>query len=320
MEYTTAMKAHESSFLQRISYIFSIFIFAAILFSSGFVSADEIVLQDGKTMKGKIVGETKETLTIQSGKSMVFTIDKSKIKKVNRTETKPKGPTITLEDVTKKKVAPSTAAPSMSLPTSAKNENSQPIPSPIYNLQEDVKMRRTGNKEISLEERFVTRNYKVKGSTQSQIAREIYDADNGKGFLGEKGRLASKTQMTMAWTGKMGREGKLFKWETLTIQSTMTATFPFWEAPPKPNPELAKTWTEFLKAVETHTEGELKIYSNALASFGQGVNQLRSSSEIELKKESYLLQKQVLDRVEKQKAGFNRVKKVDWEKIFGMKS
>jgi len=290
--------------------IIGFFLIISAVFFARPGAADEVILNGGKTFTGRIISENENEVTIRSGKSMVFTIEKSKIKQIIKSEdnNRPKGPVVTLEDMQKKSPAP--AKTPVSVPSLAK-----PV---VYNPHEGRRVQNSQKDNVSINETLVTKVYPLKGSTQREIARFIYDPEKGLGFRQGEDRDASKTSIVSSWSGKAGKDGEQARWESVIILSTETVLLPLWNAPPQFDPLVAKNWEDLAKAVQSHAEGELKIYSNAMASLGESLVQLRAPSEASLRERSEQIFKVALERAEKQKIGYNRLRRVDWKKILNL--
>ncbi len=285
------------------------------------VWADEIVLLEGKVIVGKIIDETEDAVTVQSGKSMILTIAKSKIQKINRPDTSSqrKGPIITMDDVNRAAAKkPSSPTPMSSIPVQSPSP-SQPLPPNVPQIPGgDTKTRQTAIDNVVLNEWVVRKSYPVKGRTAQNLAEAIFDIDKGKGFLQGRERLASQTKFAAAWSGESVKDQGQFRWKALVIRSTATVTSPAWDKGANADPALTQKWNELQKAINEHMDAEIKVYVNAIALGGKKMGQMQASTEADLKVLSNQIFKESLTRAENQKLGLNRRRKVDWPKILGL--
>jgi predicted secreted Zn-dependent protease len=279
-----------------------------------FLWADRIVLKGGKTLHGKIIDENDHEVMIRSGSGMFFRIERSKIRKIERAGgNQPKGPVVTMDDLdqpNKKKAEPKKTAE----PKKAKAAK-KPEPPRVSNIKPVTKYRKSQNGNASIFETVVFKTYAVGGSNVKKVFQDVYDRDDGKGFMVKRDRQASKTELDVSWEGTSIKEGNAMRWETLVIRATMTVTVPHWNAPKKPSEDSVQKWGQFVDQLEKHNGHHVEIYARGLESVGSALGQVSAKDESQLQMKSEKIYKRIMGRTEKQQDGHDRRRPIDWQKI-----
>ncbi|MCB4756060.1 MAG: DUF922 domain-containing Zn-dependent protease [Elusimicrobia bacterium] len=268
--------------------------------------ADEIVLKEGKTVRGTITKEDDKEVEIFVSGNMVLRIARDKIKEVLR----PKKEGV-------KKIQVQTVPGSPPAPTINPTEAIPPTgPPPVAPIQPQLFS--FDGKPVNLSDQkgnarlFFTvrrRTYPVRGLNLKEVSKEISDLESGKGFRVGYKRDPSKTVLVSSWEGRaMAAEGRM-RWEDFILQATMTVSLPQWVTVKTPSAEAIDEWNTFAFQIERHDQGHVEIYENALKSLADLMGQLTAPDEMTLRLESEKLYQEGRQRMEKQQQGYDRRQK-----------
>jgi hypothetical protein len=242
-------------------------------------TADEVVLKEGKILTGKITEEDANVLTIDLAAHMVLHVEKSKIKEIHR-DVKPesKRPIITMDQLKKESAAPKAGATPMAPPMLIKN------------AEEGSQTSQKKQDNISFFETLTTKTFVVEGPAAAPSH-------------------PSHLKWDIRWEGKFGKEGTIFKWDSVQVFSTTTVSIPYWRGPKNPDAATVNAWNSFFQGVENHNKGHLEIYEEALASIGSGLTALRAGSEADLKAKTTSFVRTIMSRTERKQQGYDRREK-----------
>jgi predicted secreted Zn-dependent protease len=285
--------------------------FAVVAMLSVNLSADELLLKEGKTLTGKIVKEDEVEYTIRLSHNMYLRVEKTKVVKVTKdqpeSEATPLTQTTVKKAVTVSTTSATTAATATPTPSStAAVPNPSPVASAAKIPDSEIRTKDRTNHGFKISEQVINKIYTVRGDTMDAIKSDILDSEKGKGVKVGNKREASGSEWITAWNGASATEEGKFKWKSGVVVATITVTLPSWKAADNANPETIKAWNDYFASVNGMEEGRAKIYSQALDNFCESLVQLRESSEDNLKKESNKLYEQMKSQVENRQQGYLR--------------
>jgi len=272
--------------------------FLFILFHPVPLKADKLILNEGKTLHGKITKETKTEIMFELGGNMYIRVEKSKIKKIVRSK-RPKKPRniVTLESIQK-----STTTKKAIQGTKTSEEKT--IPLIQIKAGKTLNRRQVRNAEIF--ETLIHKSYKVKGRKISAVKKGIFERRKGVGFAIKGGREASTVVMKAKWTGEPSKVAGEYNWKSLVIRSTFVVTAPLWKSPKSPPPKAVEGWNQFIQDLIKHDEGHLDLYRRSLDGFAKSLNNLRAPEAEQLQAESTRLFQTFQSRAGKQQNGHDR--------------
>ncbi len=280
-----------------------------VLTGSPFVRADELVLHEGKIIKGKIVNEDASEIMIRLANNMFLRVDKKKIKDIVRDEKPPARATVTMQSVN---ASSTTAVSTASVPSPVIMTKPAAPAAPLISKTgpknispESATVRKEKGSGASVETKTVE-TYAVSGKTFAEVKHAIFNRDSGKGFLEKGGRMASQTKLALSWDGTVRADAGKTKWAGLVFASTLTMTFPEWKAPSAVNESSVREWDAFIDELRAHDEGHVDIYRAELRALSETLSNLEAASETDLREKSKTIVKEWRARAEKRQDGYDR--------------
>ena len=111
----------------------------------------------------------------------------------------------------------------------------------------------------SVERKLERRTYTVTGETSAEIHRSL--EENGP-RQGER-TFYGLTEFSMAYRYATQPVGDECRAADVQVQIGITVTLPDWEKPRTADPDLTREWRRFLRALENHEDGHVRLADEA---------------------------------------------------------
>jgi predicted secreted Zn-dependent protease len=271
------------------------------------VQGDELVLHEGKIIKGKILKEEKTEVMIRLANNMFLRVDKSKIREIHRDDRGPVRRTVTMETI---KASSTTAkSPAAAQPVV---EQKAPVNVPVLaktgpmNVKPDTTVMRKEKGDGAGIETVRVQTYVVTGKTFDEVEGNIMSRDYGKGPLKDGHRMASLTTLDFSWDGKPRIDAGKTKWAGVVMTSTITILYPEWKAPAAVDEASVNEWNAFIADLQDHDKGHLDIYRSEMRLLNETLSNLDAANEDALRSKSKAVVSEWRERVERRQDGHDR--------------
>lgn len=291
---------------------------ACLFLCAPHLRADELLLNSGKTIRGRITSEDDESYRIKVRANMALRISKSDVARVTRDPSSdaPKAvrPPSRKAAAAKPAPKPAPAAPAPAEETapptppaprtteSAEAASSEPAPPVTLSPEVPGVSHRIG--AVTLNQSSVKAFYSVKDASYEAAMKTITDPARGKGFLIRGARRPSRTQWRLGWYGKSANGGT--SWESLVVNSTITATLPTWSPRRRAASGETARWDAMSKECVDVENGHIRIIEEALETFATEASNLTAPNEEELRIQTGKLLTDARVRSDKRRKGYDR--------------
>lgn len=288
-----------------------LFFFLFLLAFPPLIIADEVVLHEGKVIKGTIMSDDRNEVAIRLANNMFLRVDRSKIKEIHREDKKPARRTVTMEmlNVSSAPVAPSLVKSSAAKPASTvPPASAAPVVSASdpKNIKPETTTTRKEKGNGPGVETYRVETYVVNGKTFEEVEDSILTRVGGKGPLQDGKRMPSSTTLNFEWDGKPRIDAGRTKWSSIVILSTITVLYPEWKAPATVEQTSVAAWDAFIADLRQHDAGHVEIYRSGLRSLNDTLMNIDAPNEEALRTKSKTVVTEWRSRIEKRQEGHDR--------------
>ncbi|MFN0117954.1 MAG: hypothetical protein ACKVQC_06660 [Elusimicrobiota bacterium] len=251
-----------------------LFLFCIPVFSS-----DQIILNEGKSLYGKIISEDHEEVVLDIGANMILRVNKKKISKIVRSESVveiPKKVITYHSQLESPKPIPS-VQPDKLKPAQIELKSSVPVAAgQNQKITQSKKGVLTSNERIAKTEMAISAENFLEAQKKIEAQLKILESD---AVVGTKN---GQPVLTFSWTGNYRNQGSGFQWADVILDSSMTVRTLYWAEIKEASSHDLSLWMKYREDLNVYQSGFESILQKEIDSFAISMSNLIGVDEQEL--------------------------------------